>query len=103
MDEIELAIKGEIFRISEQTGPDGQTSYHFSWLNGPADGSYGFTVGRVGVGSDSTSAERMPQMTHEQLITEVQGFITAFYEAGGVGEQDFPDHTPAQHRDNNVS
>ena len=103
MDEIELAIEGEIFRISEQIGPDGQTSYHFSWLNGPADGSYGFTVGRFGVGSDSTSAEGMPQMTHEQLISEVQGFITAFYESGGIGEQDFPDHTPAQPRDNNVS
>ncbi|UWX97378.1 hypothetical protein N2K95_01395 [Arthrobacter zhaoxinii] len=103
MDDIELVFNGEIFRISEDIGPDGKISYHFSWLNGPADGSYGFTVSRFGVGSGSTPAEPTPQMTNEQLISEVQGFITAFYESGGIGEQDFPHRTPAQPRNKNGS
>ena len=95
MDAVEVTIKGEIFRISEHIRPDGQTSYHFSWLNGPADGSYGFTVGQFGMGSES-AAGTTPLMTPEQLISEAQGFITEFYKPGGIGEQDFPGHSPAQ-------
>lgn len=94
MDDMEFSVKGEVFRVSERVGPGGQTSYDFAWLNGPADGTYGFTVGRLSSGSDSPSADADPGMTREQLISEAQGFITAFYGPGGIGEQDFPDHVP---------
>ena len=46
MDAFEVFVQGELFRISERTQPDGATSYDFAWLNGPAEGGYGFTVGR---------------------------------------------------------
>lgn len=101
---MELSIKGEIFHISEQLGPAGQTEYHFDWLNGPADGSYGFSVSRFAAGSESASAQAMPPpMTHQQLIAEAEGFIAAFYAPGGIGEQDFQDHAPAQPRGKTVS
>ena len=46
MDAFEVFVQGVLFRISERTQPDGATSYDFAWLNGPAEGGYGFTVGR---------------------------------------------------------
>lgn len=83
---MELSIKGEIFHISEQLGPAGQTEYHFDWLNGPAEGSFGFSVSRFAAGSESASAQAMPPMTHQQLIAEAEGFIAAFYASGGIAD-----------------
>jgi len=78
----EAVVKGERFRISERTQPGGAMSYDFAWLNGPADGSYGFTVGRSAA-------------TPKDLVAEARGFVESFYGPGGIGETDFPDHTPS--------
>jgi hypothetical protein len=82
MDPFEVVVQGELFRISERTQPDGGTSYDFAWLNGPAGGTYGFTIG------GSTAAAK-------ELVAAARGFVEAFYGPGGIGETDFPDHTPA--------
>ena len=92
---MEFSVRGELMHVSEQIGPGGQTSYRFSWLNGPAHGSYGFTIS-LGAGQDPVPAGGMPPITREQLASEAHGFITAFYAPGGIGEQDFPDHVPPQ-------
>ena len=59
-------------------------SYDFAWLNGPAEGTYGFTVGRSSGRSAAT-----------ELVAQARQFVEAFYGPGGLGETDFPDHTPA--------
>ena len=59
-------------------------SYDFDWLNGPTGERYGFTVGRS---SGRTTAN--------ELLAEARGFVEAFYGPGGIGETDFPNHTPA--------
>ncbi|XKH53995.1 hypothetical protein LG293_14885 [Citricoccus nitrophenolicus] len=93
MDDLEFSIDDELFRVSQRRQPTGMMSYDFAWLNGPDNGSYGFTVG-LSVAWSDTRARRSP----EQLIDEARGFIKGFYEPGGIGEEDFPDHRPARTR-----
>jgi hypothetical protein len=57
----------------------------FDWLNGPDEGTYGFTVGWT------TGLPR-----REELVAEARRFVEAFYEPGGIGETDFPNHTRAE-------
>ncbi|GAB3544057.1 hypothetical protein GCM10027404_00110 [Arthrobacter tumbae] len=85
----------KIFRISERRQVSGAVSYDFEWLNGPNDGTYGFTIGSVAPG-----AAVEPSMSHDQLAQEARAFIQGFYEPGGVGEADFRDHMPAKGCDN---
>lgn len=81
----EVVVRGELFRVSERRQPDGALSYDFSWLNGPAGGTYGFTV-----------APSSGQMTATALVMQARQFVDAFYGPGGIGETDFPDHLPAE-------
>ncbi|MGP5049741.1 hypothetical protein [Glutamicibacter ardleyensis] len=100
MDDFEVSVDHELFRISERYQPDGRLSYDFSWLNGPADGTYGFTIARsVGEAApnDPDSASRISE---EALVEEARVFIDSFYAAGSIGEEDFPDHIPARTRGN---
>ena len=87
MDPFEVTVRGERFRISERTQPSGETSYDFAWLNGPAAGTYGFTVGRSSGRFDAAD-----------LVTQAHRFVDGFYEPGGIGPTDFPDHAPADAR-----
>lgn len=91
MDPIELTIDQEVFRVSERRQASGAMSYDFVWLNGPDHGNYGFTVGSIAPG-----AEVEPEMSHDQLVQEARAFVQGFYELGGIGEVDFPDHMPAR-------
>ncbi|MDN5742355.1 MAG: hypothetical protein L0J68_02670 [Micrococcaceae bacterium] len=93
MDNFEVAIDHELFRISERYQPSGSLSYDFAWLNGPAEGTYGFTVGITGTDSNDVS-----RMSSEELVEEARLFVEAFYGAGGIGAEDFPDHVPAKNR-----
>ncbi|GAA1678529.1 hypothetical protein GCM10010977_18350 [Citricoccus zhacaiensis] len=93
MDDLEFSIDDELFRVSQRRQPTGMMSYDFAWLNGPDNGKYGFTVGFSVAWSDPR-AQRAP----EQLMDEARGFIEGFYEPGGIGEEDFPDHTPDRTR-----
>jgi hypothetical protein len=98
MDSFEVVVRGELFRVSERTQPDGATSYDFAWLNGPAEGTYGFTLGRSfgGTAAEELVAEAHPAgpTAPEELVAAARGFIEGFYEPGGIGETDFPNHTP---------
>lgn len=93
MDDFEVSIDHELFRISERYQPSGSLSYDFAWLNGPAEGTYGFTVAKTGDPSNERS-----RMSAEEIIEEARLFVEAFYGAGGIGAEDFPDHVPANNR-----
>lgn len=99
MDHFVVVVRDERFRISERTQPDGAMSYDFAWLNGPTEGTYGFTVGRS---FGWTAAEEMIAEAHpagrasaEELVAQAHQFLEAFYGPGGIGETDFPEHVPA--------
>lgn len=96
MKPFEVTVDEELFRISERRQPSGALSYDFSWVNGPADGTYGFTVNRFVAGSAETSTSAS-SMRRDELVEEVKIFVRAFYEPGGIGEE-FPDHVPASSR-----
>lgn len=90
MSGLEFSIDGEMFRVTERRQPSGMMSYDFAWLNGPDGGTYGFTVGL----QTASGADPDARMTREDLMDEARGFIEGFYEPGGIGEEDFPDHAP---------
>src|SRR5690606_35288642 len=100
MDSFEVSVDGELFSISERRGPDGILSYDFSLLNGPAEGTYGFSIGFAFADDDSTEAkpDSAAELSRDRLIAEVQSFVTSFYEDGGIGQEDFPDHVRARER-----
>ncbi|PCC27034.1 hypothetical protein CIK75_00030 [Glutamicibacter sp. BW78] len=93
MDNLEVSIDHEMFRISERYQPSGSLSYDFAWLNGPGKGTYGFTIGRTGTRSIDVS-----RMSSGELVEEARLFVEAFYGVGGIGAEDFPDHVPAKNR-----
>jgi hypothetical protein len=90
MDDLEFSIDDELFRVTERRQSNGMMSYDFAWLNGPDGGTYGFTVGL----SSTPGLDPAARMTREQLMDQARGFIEGFYEPGGIGEEDFPDHMP---------
>lgn len=96
MDDFEISVDHVLFRISERYQPDGWLSYDFSWLNGPADGSYGFTIGRSGGEAAPNDPDSASRMSREALVEQARAFLDSFYAAGGIGEEDFPDHIPAR-------
>ncbi|WP_104110562.1 hypothetical protein [Arthrobacter sp. N199823] len=100
MDDFEISVDHELFRISERYQPDGRLSYDFSWLNGPVDGTYGFTIGRRGGEAVPNDPDGASRMSREALVEEARFFLDSFYAAGGAGEEDFPGHIPARMRGN---
>jgi hypothetical protein len=89
MHAVEITVDHEIFRVTERGQPDGRLSYDFDWLNGPAEGSYGFTASLADIDADDPTG---------QLADEARRFVAAFYAPGGIGETDFPRHVAAQKR-----
>lgn len=73
-----IDVDEEVFDVHGQAQPDGSFSYHFSWTNGPAGGTYGFALGG-------------PKLEREALEREVRGFIRSFFAPDGIGTTDFPD------------
>lgn len=84
MNPFEVAVQGELFRVSERTPPHGGMSYDFDWFNGPANGTYGFSV-----------AASSGQIPADELTAWARGFVDSLYAPGGIGETDFPGHIPA--------
>ncbi|WP_445444850.1 hypothetical protein [Clavibacter sp. km3a] len=82
MDPFEVTVLGERWRIAEREPRGADPTYDLTWLSGPADGTYGFTVGGG-------------RLTREQLIAEATAFVEAFSEPGGIGE-DFAGFVPAR-------
>ncbi|MFH6679707.1 hypothetical protein [Clavibacter michiganensis] len=85
MEAFEVTVLGERWRIAEREPMGATPAYDLDWLDGPADGTYGFAVGGA-------------PLTPEQLIAEATPFVEGFSEAGGIGE-DFPGFVPARFRD----
>lgn len=102
MDDFEFSVYGEHFCVRDGARLQGTGSYNFAWLNGPADGTYGFTVGVTAAGAISPSDDTQPRMSHDQLIAEARNFIEGFYAPSGIGEEDFPEHVAAQEPDPNL-
>ncbi|WP_298254131.1 hypothetical protein [uncultured Arthrobacter sp.] len=97
MDSFEVTVDDEVFRIDERKGPGGALSYDFSWVSGPADGTYGFSVGRLCHESGGMTSEKESRMTRDELVDEVRAFVGHVYDPGGIGEA-WPDHIPARDR-----
>ncbi|WP_010205537.1 hypothetical protein [Salinibacterium sp. PAMC 21357] len=96
LDDFEFSVFGEQFRVREESHPDRASSYNFAWLNGPAEGTYGFSVGVFAADAASPGNGLHPRMTRDQLMAEARNFIEGFYAPGGIGEEDFPEHVAAQ-------
>jgi hypothetical protein len=101
MEPFEVIVDDELFRISERRQPSGALSYDFSWLNGPADGTYGFNASQFIASSTDAPLTSVPSITRDELVAEVRGFVKSVYELGGIGE-DFPDHVSASSRRRNA-
>ncbi|WP_157681815.1 hypothetical protein [Microbacterium pygmaeum] len=78
-----IEVDGERFEVNESRAPNGRQQYQFDWLNGPADGTYGFAVGG-GV------------LTRDAIEAEARGFVTSFFGVGGIGPSDFPSFIEAR-------
>lgn len=75
-------------------------SYDFNWVNGPADGTYGFTVGFFSASPGEKAVGRDPSSGSDstlrsELTESAREFVESFYAPGGIGEEDFPDHLRA--------
>lgn len=98
MDPFQISVDGEWFRVSERGDSRSAITYDFTWLNGPADGTYGFSVEAIAIRDDDTDSPNRTTLSREQLTAQVQGFVDSFYEEGGIGQTDFPEHVPARRR-----
>ena len=85
MDPFDVTVEHEVFRVSERRQPGGALSYDFLWINGPVDGTYGFSVRRVTSGTGGITPDDAARMTREELVAEVRGFVEHVYEPGGIG------------------
>ncbi|MHA7146293.1 hypothetical protein ACX80U_16410 [Arthrobacter sp. TmT3-37] len=101
MEPFEVIVDGELFRISERRQPSGALNYDISWLNGPADGTYGFNASRFIASSTDEPLTPVLSMTRDELVAEMRSFVRGFYERGGIGEG-FPDHELASSRRRNA-
>lgn len=97
MDPFDVTAEHEVFRVSERRQPGGALSYDLLWVNGPASGTYGFTVGRSTLGTGEITPDDAARMTREELVAEIRGFVEHVYESGGIGET-WPDHVPPRDR-----
>ncbi|HXH34171.1 MAG TPA: hypothetical protein VNJ54_07130 [Plantibacter sp.] len=82
-----IEVDGEQFRVETRTDSDRRLSIDFTWLNGPAGGTYGFTVAsgtREAAGTEET-------LTRAQIEHTAAGFVLAFFADGGIGASDFPE------------
>lgn len=73
----------ERFEVHEVAQPNGHHQYQFAWLNGPANGTYGFAIGG-GI------------LAREGLERAAREFVSSFFEPGGVGPSDFPSFVEAR-------
>ena len=84
-----IDIEGDRFSVEVRLRPDGRRVYDFSWVNGPSEPSYGFTIG-----STSSSSE----FSTEELEATVAAFVHNFYAPGGIGSVDFPEFMASRSR-----
>ncbi|WP_206494875.1 hypothetical protein [Microbacterium sp. KRD174] len=78
-----IEVDQERFDVREEVQPDGTYRYQFAWMNGPANGGYGFAVGGG-------------KLTWEALERAAQGFVRSFFEPDGIGASDFPSFVEAR-------
>lgn len=70
MDDFEISVDRELLRVSERYQPDGRLSYDYSWLNGPADGTYGYTFARSGGEAAPNDPDSASRISKEALVEE---------------------------------
>lgn len=96
MEDFEVSVESERFKVSERLSDGEIPSYDFDWLNGPGEGAYGFTVGLAPVDRNVTNGNLIHRLSSEALREEALHFVEGFYELGGVRDEDFPDHVAAR-------
>lgn len=85
-----IDVEGERFAVSQRLGPGGQRMYDFTWLNGPSEPSYGFTIG--------SGAPLQIEFSQAELEEKAAGFVHTFFSSHGIGPSDFPDFVASRHR-----
>ncbi len=83
--DVKTLVEGERFVVSSSPT---WTTYESAWINGPADGTYGFVEGTNTPGGRSLT----------DLTEAVKAFIEGFYESGGNRDVDFPDDVAVSRR-----
>lgn len=82
-----MEIEGERFTVSSRLGPDECWSYDFTWLSGPGESTYGFTIGSTSPGSEATRTA---------LEEHARTFLESFFAPDGIGPCDFPEFVAAR-------
>lgn len=98
MEDFELLVEGERFRVSERLSDDGAPGYDFIWLNGPGEGSYGFSLGLARLGVNAVDGAVSNGLSPAQLREQARDFVESFYQPGGIRDEDFHDHIAARIR-----
>jgi hypothetical protein len=80
-----IEVEGERFEVRTRTRR-GHRAYDFTWLNGPADSSYGFTLGMTSTGPASPG-----ELSRTEIEDEARLFVRAFFSPDGIGPSDFPE------------
>ncbi|GAA4784454.1 hypothetical protein [Microbacterium gilvum] len=78
-----IRVGTELFRVDSRAAAHGRQTIDLTWLSGPAEGTYGFTVSG-------------PPMTPEKVRTEAADFVAAFFADDGIGPSDFAEFMDAR-------
>lgn len=88
-----VEVGEERFHVDTRVQPDGHRVYDFTWLNGPADPPYGFTVGSTcgfAVGSTAREPDSRSGMTRLEIEQVTAQFVESFFAEDGIGPSGFP-------------
>lgn len=84
-----IDVEGHHFSVEVRLGPDERRVYDFSWINGPSEPPYGFSIGPTSSFSEFST---------EELEAKVTAFVHQFYAPGGIGPVDFPEFVASRNR-----
>lgn len=74
--------------MDARAGGDGGPAVDFTWLTGPAEGTYGFTIGPARLARDPDDEGGLTRAQVEQTATD---FVRVFFAEGGIGPSEFAD------------
>jgi hypothetical protein len=90
-----IDVEGERFAVGTRVGQNGQHVYDFTWINGPAESTYGFTFG--------PTSPLQRDISVAELEEEARLFVRSFFSPDGIGPSDFPDFVAARRKDQRSS
>ena len=86
-----IEVEGERFTVGTRVQPNGLRVYDFTWLDGPGETSYGFTLGPTSPSPSDLSRTELEKHAHL--------FVRAFFAPDGIGPSDFPEFVASRRAD----